>query len=222
LTRNFALWFVTLVSARAHEPITTKLTWTQEISRIFFKRCASCHREGGSAPMTLLAYDGTRPWAKAIREEVLERRMPPWGAVKGFGEFRDDPSLSLPEIEMIVNWVEGGAPKGDDVYLPAPPRPVMPLEPAIPLKQIIIKQERTLSADAVAISIKPQHVPNGGSMEVTAYRPDGGVQHLIWLRNYRPEWNRTYYFREPVRLPKGTRVAVSPATAVISIAKLAR
>ena len=73
------------------------------------------------APIPLIAYDDARPWAKAIREEVLERRMPPWGAVKGFGEFRDDPSLSQPEIDMIVNWVEGGAPKGDDIYLPPPP-----------------------------------------------------------------------------------------------------
>src|SRR4051812_11822963 len=71
----------------AHEPITTKLTWTQEISRIFYKRCVSCHREGGASPMSLATYDEARPWAKAIKEEVLERRMPPWGAVRGIGEF---------------------------------------------------------------------------------------------------------------------------------------
>jgi hypothetical protein len=28
---------------------------------------------------------GARPWAKAIKEEILERRMPPSQAVKGFG-----------------------------------------------------------------------------------------------------------------------------------------
>src|SRR2546425_7754031 len=107
----------------AHEPITTKLTWTQEISRIVYKHCASCHREGGAAPMSLITYDETRPWAKAIRDEVAERRMPPWGAVKGFGQFRDDKSLTDPEIEMLVLWVEGGAPKGDDIYLPPVPAP---------------------------------------------------------------------------------------------------
>src|SRR5438876_898608 len=101
-------------NAAAHEIITTKLTWTQEISRIVYKRCASCHREGGAAPMSLLSYDEARPWAKAIRDEVAERRMPPWGAVKGFGDFRNDASLTDPEIEMMILWVEGGAPKGDD------------------------------------------------------------------------------------------------------------
>jgi len=75
----------------AHEPITTKLTWTREISRIFYKRCVTCHRAGGKAPMPLVTYEEARPWAKAIKEEVLERRMPPWGAVKGFGESRTTP-----------------------------------------------------------------------------------------------------------------------------------
>ena len=73
-----------------------------------------------------MTYDEARPWAKAIRDEVLARRMPPWGAVKGVGEFRDDPSLSQIEIDMLVNWVEGGAPQGDEIYLP--PAPHFPAE----------------------------------------------------------------------------------------------
>src|SRR5580704_7578021 len=90
--------------ADAHDPITTKLTWTHEISRIVYRHCVSCHHEGGAA-MSLVTYDEARPWAKSIRDEVGERRMPPWGAVKGFGAFRDDASLTDPEIEMLVLWV---------------------------------------------------------------------------------------------------------------------
>ena len=59
-------------------------------------------------------------------------------------------------------------------------------------------------------------------MEVTAYKPDGSVEHLIWLRNYREEWTRTYWFRDPLLLPAGTRIVVdapTPGTAVISIAR---
>src|SRR2546422_700161 len=73
-----------------HDPITTKLTWNREISRIVYKRCGSCHHQGGRA-MDLTTYELARPWAKAIRDEVLARRMPPWGAVKGVGEFAGDP-----------------------------------------------------------------------------------------------------------------------------------
>ena len=61
--------------ASAHDLITTKLTWSAEISRIVLKRCAGCHKEGGTAPMPLTAYEGVRPWAKAIRDEVLSRRI---------------------------------------------------------------------------------------------------------------------------------------------------
>ncbi len=103
--------FLLLSVAQAHDIITTKITWTKEISRLVYKRCATCHREGGSS-FSLMTYEEARPWAKAIKEEVLERRMPPWEAVKGFGEFRDDRGLTQEELETISSWVEGGAPEG--------------------------------------------------------------------------------------------------------------
>lgn len=209
-------------SARAHEPITTKLTWTQEISRIIYKRCASCHHEGGTS-FSLMTYDEARPWAKAIREEVLERRMPPWGAVEGVGRFRNDPSLTPLEIEMLVNWVEGGAPEGDAVYLP--PKPAFDIEaksvqPGKPRLIVEAGVPLTLREAVTAVAIAPRDMPEGSAMEVTAYKPDGEVEHLIWLRNYREEWNRGYWFRDPVRLPAGTQVAVdamAPAAALISL-----
>ena len=58
--------------------------------------------------MALLDYEQARPWAKAIRDEVLARRMPPWGAVKGYGEFQGDRSLTQDEMNRIAEWVEGG------------------------------------------------------------------------------------------------------------------
>jgi mono/diheme cytochrome c family protein len=95
--------------AWCHDVITTKITFDREIIRIVNARCASCHREGGSA-FSLTTYEQARPWAKAIQEEVLERTMPPWGAVKGFGEFRNDQALTPEQIELVADWVEGGAP----------------------------------------------------------------------------------------------------------------
>src|SRR3954451_4534955 len=117
----FAVLFASGV-LQAHDPVSTKLTWTQEISRIVYQRCVGCHSNGGSAPMPLATYADARPWAKAIKDEVLHRRMPPWGAVKGFGDFRDDPSLTQDEITRIAEWVEGGAPEGDPAYLPPVPK----------------------------------------------------------------------------------------------------
>ena len=82
------------------------------------RNCLGCHQAGGIA-MSLETYEEARPWAKAIKEEILEKRMPPWHAVKGYGEFLNAPSLTQHETDdIIVNWVEGGAPKGDDKDLP--------------------------------------------------------------------------------------------------------
>ena len=198
------LLFVAVVGlGRAHEPITTKLTWTREISRIFYKRCVSCHREGGSA-MSLATYEEARPWAKAIKEEVIERRMPPWGAVKGFGEFRNDPSLSEVEIELIANWVEGGAPNGEPIYLLPPPVLFFHGDPPPASKPLAIQEGTTLSRDVVAVGIEPS-----GLVKVTAERPDGTIEPLLWVHSFRPELVKAYYFREPLSLPKGTRVRVT-------------
>src|SRR5437773_2329990 len=99
----------------AHDPITTKITWSREVSRIVYARCLGCHREGGAA-FSLATYAEARPWAKAIKEEVLVRRMPPWNAVKGFGQFKGDRGLAQEELSIIADWVEGGAPEGNPLH----------------------------------------------------------------------------------------------------------
>jgi len=116
----FCLLPFALARVSAHEPITTKVRFNKEVVRILQRSCLGCHHPGGIA-MSLATYDEARPWAKAIKEEVLNKRMPPWHAVKGFGNFRNAPPLVQREIDLLVNWVEGGAPKGEDTDLPATP-----------------------------------------------------------------------------------------------------
>jgi hypothetical protein len=107
--------------AFAHEPITTKVRFNKEVVRILQQNCLGCHRTGGIAPMSLATYEEARPWAKAIKEELLEKRMPPWPAIKGYGDFLNSPRLSERDRDLIVNWVEGGAPKGEAGDLPKGP-----------------------------------------------------------------------------------------------------
>jgi hypothetical protein len=188
----------------AHDPITTNLTWTKEISRVVYRRCGSCHRPEGRA-FSLLTYADARPWAKGIRDEVLNRRMPPWDAVKGVGEFRDDMSLSLPEIDLIVNWVEGGAPEGDPSYLPVlSGGSDSKLDP--PLRGEEARGSSTLGVTRMLRGIRPS-----GAAEVSVLLPDGGVRRLLWVRDFRPEWNRIYWLRLPERLPRGSQLRVSGA-----------
>ncbi|HLF83123.1 MAG TPA: hypothetical protein VI837_02995 [Blastocatellia bacterium] len=317
--------------------------------------------------MSLATYEEARPWAKAIKEELLEKRMPPWHAVKGYGDFRNAPSLTQRDVDMIVNWVEGGAPKGDEKDLPAGPlvsndwqlgkpdltlkteseskvaadadeyrtfvlatnskedrwltaidlqprngsvvhcarfyslktvadSPAAPMTPAknedsassvdlrtaavlatwMPGQKVValdgglaqllpagsrvavrihyrgsgeagddvsavglyiaktppprllqeiaitnadaiipataepypLKVSFTTQSDTQAIAIRPRVHPLVVSLQATAYRPDGSEEVLIWTRRYQLDWEPTYHFRQPVPLPKGTRVDV--------------
>jgi mono/diheme cytochrome c family protein len=103
----------------AHNPITTKVTWTREISTILERRCVSCHRSGGYAGFALTTYDDARPWAVAIKEVVLAGDMPPWGAAPGIGHFANDRRLTRHEQELVAAWVDGGAPYSLDARTPA-------------------------------------------------------------------------------------------------------
>ncbi len=69
-------------------------TFSKDVAPILFAKCAECHRPGSIAPMSLLTYDDARPWARAVKQKVVAREMPPWGADPHIGKFANDPSLS--------------------------------------------------------------------------------------------------------------------------------
>lgn len=94
--------------------------FNKEVVRIFQKSCQTCHHSGDIALFSLLTYKDARPWAQAIREQVLLREMPPWKPQAGCGEFKEVRALSEDEIKTIAAWVDGGAPEGNAADLPAP------------------------------------------------------------------------------------------------------
>jgi hypothetical protein len=199
------------LTLRAHDVISTKLTWSREVSRIVYKRCVSCHREGGSA-FSLVNYDESRPWAKAIKEEVLARRMPPWNAVKGFGEFKNDVGLTQEQIEIVADWVEGGAPEGDPALLPPTPDTAQQAKSAQPSGgSVEISGMLELLQTSEFSAIRPGKLERGASVQVTAVRPDGSVEPLLWVENFNPGYDQPYYFARPLRLPAGSRIQVSPS-----------
>ena len=100
---------------------TAGATFTKDVAPIIQKNCMVCHRPGEVAPMSFTNYKEVRPWAKAIREKVVSRAMPPWFADPVHGEFSNDPRLSQKEIDTISAWVEGGAKEGDPKDMPPNP-----------------------------------------------------------------------------------------------------
>jgi hypothetical protein len=202
------------VCALAHDPISTKITWSREVSRLVFAHCASCHREDGSS-FSLMTYRQARPWAVAIKDEVLERRMPPWGAVDGFGDFKNAEALTETELEIIAAWAEGGAPEGDPALRPPVPDFTKSAAPVIPPSgpELVVNGRLELKRAIQLVAIRAAQVPAGASLQVIARRPDGSVEPLLWLYNYQPRFQRSYVYREPIALPSGTVVEVSPANA---------
>ncbi len=99
----------------------TDITFTKDVAPIFFQNCLECHRPGEGAPFSALSFRDVRPWAKSIREKVLNRQMPPWHA-DSHGEFKNNRSLSQKEIDTIIAWVDGGAKEGDAKDLPPAPK----------------------------------------------------------------------------------------------------
>jgi hypothetical protein len=98
-------------------------TFTKDVAPILFEKCATCHRPGEVAPMTLLTFEDVRPWAKAIKAKVVAREMPPWGADhENSLKMRNDRSLSEAQIQTIAAWVDAGAPRGNAADLPPAPR----------------------------------------------------------------------------------------------------
>lgn len=95
-------------------------TFYRDVLPVLQSRCQGCHRPGEAAPMSFLTYSSTRPWAKAIRQAVLARRMPPWFAEAPAGHFANDPSLSKMEVDTLVRWADSGAPEGRAADAPPP------------------------------------------------------------------------------------------------------
>jgi len=99
---------------------TNSVTFHKDVEPLLQARCQSCHRPGEAAPMSLLTYKEARPWAAAIKQAVLVKKMPPWFADPAHGSFANDRRLSKQEIDTLVAWVDGGAKEGDPADAPKP------------------------------------------------------------------------------------------------------
>jgi hypothetical protein len=90
--------------------LPAEVSFSGQVWPILEQHCVGCHKVGEIGPMPLTSYNEVRPWAQAIGEAVLTRKMPPWHAE---GEtrhtFLNDRSLTDDEIQTIAEWVKQGA-----------------------------------------------------------------------------------------------------------------
>ena len=92
---------------------------------IIDSKCASCHVDGGIAPIALVSYGIVRDWAGLIRNAITRKLMPPWPPNDCCESYQHDRSLSAVELDTLVRWIDAGTPEGDPVGAP----PSVPLPP---------------------------------------------------------------------------------------------
>jgi hypothetical protein len=181
------------------------ITFHKDVEPILQKNCQSCHRSGQIAPMSLLTYQGTRPWAKAMKAAVVSRKMPPWFADPKYGHFSNDRALPQSDINTIVAWADGGAPEGNatdaprsiawpaDGWLVQPDYVVKGPTYKVPAKGVLadVVVPSGLSKDTwiTSLEIKPSayKVAHHICVSFIAHKPDVKYGVPVWVDEQRDE-----------------------------------
>ena len=171
--------------------LAQEVTFYRDVLPILQNRCQECHRKGQMAPMAFTTYQETRPWAKAIREAVLTRKMPPWFADPCCGKFSNDRSLSSAERETLAKWTDAGAQEGRAADAP-------------PVRVWLTEGWNISQPDAVIEMPQAFHVPASGAVEYQYFIVPTGFKEERWVQSVevRPSersvvHHAVVYIREP-------------------------
>jgi hypothetical protein len=141
-------------------------TFYRDVLPILQKNCQTCHRPGEIAPMSLLTYEQTRPWARAIKVAVAAKKMPPWFADPNYGHFENERRLSSRDIETINAWVDAGAAAGRESDAPPPLR---------------FADGWNITPDAVVEMSKPFQLPASGTINYKYVLVKGNITEDLWV-----------------------------------------
>ena len=76
-------------------------------------------------------------------------------------------------------------------------------------KTFTIRDQMTLPADVRVFSVAAHAHYLGKELKATATLPDGTTQGLLWIEDWDFNWQGRYTYKQPITLPKGTRIDVS-------------
>ena len=178
-------------------------TFYKDVLPIFEDHCQSCHRPREVAPMPLVTYEQTKPWALAIAHAVETRMMPPWFADPTYGHFANDPSLTEQQITTICAWAAAGAPAGDAGD--APPRKRWREGWNIAQPDLVVKMPNPVLIPAqgeveYTYEIVPTHFTEDRWVQMSEFRP-GSPAHVhhavVYIRPPDSEWLRHAPIGEP-------------------------
>jgi len=181
------------LAVEAHKPITSKYTYNDDVFPILRDRCASCHVQGGVAPMSLMTYEEAFPWAESIRTELIAGHMPPAQADEAFGELKGAHTLSPKELDVILTWASGGNPRGAlDQKLPA----------------VMLKNDWTLGKPDLALPLPAEFAFAADKMDDTQeFTIPSTLKEPRWIRAVDLLPGTPSIVRSAIIYVKGTNVA---------------
>lgn len=175
MRRVMACWGMAVLAAAAlpngvsgQRTETRDVTFARDVAPILYANCAHCHRPGEVAPFSLMTYREARPWARAIKQAVQKRTMPPWRADPHYGEFQNTRLLSEGDIDTIAAWVDGGAKEGNPAETPPPPQFADGWQIGTP--------------DLILTMTEPVKIPAAGTIPYATYPTDHVFAEDTWIQ----------------------------------------
>ena len=95
--------------------------WSDDIAKIIFGNCSSCHHPGSIGPFSLMNYQDALNNSVDIRNALAGNLMPPWTPDPAYKHFVHERILSPSDVSAIEQWIDSGSPSGDLRF--APPAP---------------------------------------------------------------------------------------------------
>ena len=97
----------------AADPVVEPVpTWHGDVQTLVRTHCADCHDGRGAAPFSLMDHDDVAPRRLFIKHVLNQGIMPPWLPSREGPALRDERHLSDEDRELIVRWIDAGAPVG--------------------------------------------------------------------------------------------------------------
>lgn len=88
-------------------------TYYRDAKAVLDRKCAGCHRPDDIAPFPLETYEEVASVAAVLPTSITAGSMPPWPPADGCNDYDHSRDLSDDERELLLTWLEEGAPAGD-------------------------------------------------------------------------------------------------------------
>ena len=161
-----------------------QINFSEHIAPIIYDNCTSCHRPGEIGPQSFTSYQEVKDWASTIAYVTDIKYMPPWQPNLEYSHFVGERSLTEREIQLITDWVDGGAPQGDPAK--EPPLPYFPTGSQLGEPDLVLTMEEAYTIkgnnkDDYRVFVLPTNLTQDKEVAAVEFRPGNGkaVHHAL-------------------------------------------